>query len=126
MIFNSLDFAVFLPIVFAVYWSFKGSIKFQNLLIVFSSYIFYGWWDPRFLVLILFSTLVDYFVGLQISKSENRTKRKSLLFLSITVNLGLLAFFKYYNFFVDSFNDSFTILGSDFNLSSLEIILPVE
>ena len=98
MFFNSIDFAIFLPIVFVLYWfvTYKN-LKLQNFLIVFASYVFYGWWDWRFLSLILFSTVVDYFVGLGLKKEDNPTKRKILLWTSILVNLGFLGFFKYYN-----------------------------
>src|SRR5690554_2779723 len=104
MLFNSLDFAIFLPIVFFLYWFGVGkSIRNQNILIVVSSYVFYGWWDWRFLSLILFSTIVDYVIGLRLSTAEKPTTRKLLLWISVLVNLGLLGFFKYYNFFVDNF-----------------------
>jgi alginate O-acetyltransferase complex protein AlgI len=80
MLFNSIDFAIFLPIVFILYWFiFNKSLKLQNLLIVIASYIFYGWWDWRFLSLILFSTIVDYSVGLGLKKQEDPFKRKLLL-----------------------------------------------
>jgi alginate O-acetyltransferase complex protein AlgI len=88
MFFNSLDFAIFLPIVFLLYWYvFNGKIKLQNALIVAASYLFYGWWDWRFLSLILFSTIVDYTIGLKLSNEENHLKRKALLWISILVNL---------------------------------------
>lgn len=94
MLFNSIDFAIFLPIVFILYWFVMDkNLKLQNLLIVVASYIFYGWWDWRFLSLILFSSLVDYFVGIGLLNQENLTKRKILLWTSITVNLGFLGFF---------------------------------
>jgi alginate O-acetyltransferase complex protein AlgI len=126
MIFNSLDFAVFLPIVFILYWfGCDRHIKLQNLLIVIASYVFYGWWDWRFLSLIVFSTLVDYGVGLGLSKQIDSKKRKLLLALSIMVNLGLLGFFKYYNFFLDSFIHSFSFFGMTINANSLNVILPV-
>lgn len=101
------------------------NLKLQNVLIVVSSYVFYGWWDWKFLSLILFSTLVDYFVGVALSNQENQTKRKILLWSSIIVNLGFLGFFKYYNFFLDNFITAFTFFGSDIKANSLNIILPV-
>lgn len=126
MLFNSIDFAIFLPIVFILYWFITNkSLQLQNLLIVLSSYLFYGWWDWRFLGLIFFSTLVDYFVGRKLRIEENRTKRKILLWSSILVNVGFLAFFKYYNFFLDNFITAFTFFGSEINANSLNIILPV-
>jgi D-alanyl-lipoteichoic acid acyltransferase DltB (MBOAT superfamily) len=90
-----------------------------------ASYFFYGWWDYRFLALIAFSTLVDYTIGLAINKSIIKSRRKMLLLVSLVVNLGLLGFFKYYNFFIDSWVDSFSSLGIEMHRSSLNIILPV-
>lgn len=126
MIFNSLDFAIFLPIIFILYWFVVGkNLKYQNALIVVASYVFYGWWDWRFLSLILFSTLVDYSIGLRLSRQNNQTKRKLLLWASIFVNLGFLGFFKYYNFFLDNFITAFSFFGATINANSLNIILPV-
>lgn len=126
MFFNSIDFAIFLPIVFILYWFVVNKkLKLQNLLIVIASYVFYGWWDWRFLSLILFSTIIDYGVGLGLAKQENPTKRKVLLWTSILVNLGFLGFFKYYNFFLDNFTTAFSFFGTEINGDSLNIILPV-
>ncbi len=126
MLFNSLDFALFLPIVFILYWFVtKKNLKAQNILIVVASYVFYGWWDYRFLSLILFSTLVDYAIGRALSTQEDTSKRKALLWTSILVNLGFLGFFKYYNFFLDNFVSAFSFFGQEINANSLNIILPV-
>ena len=126
MLFNSFDFAIFLPIVFILYWFIANkTLRLQNLLIVVASYVFYGWWDWRFLSLILFSTLVDYFVGVRLGVEEKQTKRKVLLWTSILVNLGFLGFFKYYNFFLDNFITSFSFFGVGITANSLNIILPV-
>ena len=126
MLFNSIDFAIFLPIVFILYWFVANkNLKLQNLLIVVASYLFYGWWDYRFLSLILFSTIVDYSVGIGLLKQENITKRKILLWTSILVNLGFLGFFKYYNFFLDNFITAFSFFGTEIKANSLNIILPV-
>ena len=126
MLFNSIDFAVFLPIVFILYWFlFKSNLKLQNLLIVVSSYVFYGWWDWRFLSLIVFSTAVDYTVGQYLRNEENQLRRKVLLWTSILVNLGFLCLFKYYNFFIDNFTAAFSFFGTEISASSLDIILPV-
>ena len=103
----------------------KKSIKLQNLLIVIASYVFYGWWDWRFLSLIAFSTLVDYSVGIRLGIEQNQLKRKILLWISIIVNLGFLGFFKYYNFFIDNFTQAFSFFGREISSSSLNIILPV-
>jgi len=126
MLFNSIDFAIFLPIVFLLYWFVTDkNLKLQNFLIVAASYLFYGWWDWRFLSLILFSTIVDYSVGLGLLKQESQTKRKMLLWTSILVNLGFLGFFKYYNFFLDNFITAFSFFGTEIQANTLNIILPV-
>jgi D-alanyl-lipoteichoic acid acyltransferase DltB (MBOAT superfamily) len=126
MLFNSIEFAVFLPLVFFLYWYVTNrNLSLQNGLIILASYVFYGWWDWRFLTLIVFSTCVDYLVGIALSKSENQRKRKLLLFTSIAVNLGFLGFFKYFNFFLDSFEDAFRLFGQPIEASRLNIILPV-
>ena len=126
MLFNSIDFAIFLPIIFLIYWFVTNkNLKLQNLLIVVASYVFYGWWDWRFLSLIVFSTIVDYSVGRQLRAEENQHKRKILLWTSILVNLGFLGFFKYYNFFLENFITAFSFFGQEIQGNSLNIILPV-
>lgn len=126
MLFNSIDFAVFLPIVFLFYWLLvKKDVWFQNLLIVLASYVFYGWWDYRFLALILFSTVADYLVGRALNKTQNLSKRKILLWLSIFINIGFLGVFKYYNFFLENFISAFSFFGTEIKANSLRIILPV-
>ena len=126
MLFNSLEFAIFLPIVFILYWfATNKNLKLQNLLLLFSSYFFYGWWDWRFLALIVFSSTTDYIVGILLSKTEEENKRKILLLTSIFVNIGFLGFFKYFNFFSESFAQAFTLLGQPFEASRLNIVLPV-
>ena len=126
MLFNSIDFAIFLPIVFVLYWFVTNkNLKLQNFLIVIASYFFYGWWDWRFLTLIFFSTIIDYSVGYGLAKEDNKIKRKLLLWTSIILNLGFLGFFKYYNFFLDNFITAFSFFGTNINSNSLNIILPV-
>jgi len=126
LLFNSIEFSVFLPIVFVLYWFVTNkNLKLQNLLLLGASYIFYGWWDWRFLSLIVFSSCVDYYVGIALSKTRNHNNRKLLLLTSIGVNIGFLGFFKYFNFFAESFADAFTILGNPIEVSRLSIILPV-
>ena len=127
MLFNSIEFLLFLPVVFVLYWFvFNKNLKHQNLLILFSSYVFYGWWDYRFLSLIFLSTIVDYFIGLNIPKQDSEKKQKLFLWGSILFNLGVLGFFKYYNFFVDSWIDLFSSVGYDIkSVWTLNIILPV-
>ncbi|MDH7913274.1 MBOAT family O-acyltransferase [Winogradskyella sp. SYSU M77433] len=128
MLFNSLQFLIFLPIVYMLYWFvFKKNLKFQNLLVIVASYVFYGWWDWRFLFLIAFSTFLDFYVGQKIYKYLNdKKKAKYWLWLSVACNVGLLGFFKYYNFFVDSFIDMFSAFGYEIKSTwTLRIILPV-
>ena len=126
MLFNSIDFAIFLPVVFVLYWFvFKNSLKYQNLLIVAASYVFYGWWDWRFLGLIIFSTVLDFFIGKSLEKAKLEINRKLLLYTSITVNLGFLGIFKYFDFFVSNFIDAFSLFGVELSAGSLNIILPV-
>ncbi len=126
MLFNSIEFAIYLPIVFILYWFvLQKDLKVQNFFLVIASYVFYGWWDWRFLSLIMFSSIVDYSVGIGFSKYEEKTKRRLLLITSILVNIGLLGFFKYYNFFAESFADSFTFFGGHIDPNRLNIVLPV-
>ncbi len=126
MLFNSLDFAVFLPLVFLLYWTIKPlGIRLQNVFLVGVSYLFYGWWDWRFLGLIVFSTLIDYAVGRALASELKQSKRKVLLWLSILVNLGFLGFFKYFNFFLDNFVTAFTFFGGEVSMRALNIVLPV-
>ncbi|WP_339916531.1 MBOAT family O-acyltransferase [Yeosuana marina] len=127
MVFNSLEFFIFLPIVFVLYWFvFNKALKGQNSLLLVASYVFYGLWDWRFLSLILLSTIVDYFVGIRIYDSGDSLKRKSWLWVSVIFNVGLLGFFKYFNFFVDSWIDFSSFLGYDIQSPwMLHIILPV-
>ena len=126
MLFNSVEFAIFFPLVFAIYWLIgRRNLTLQNLFVLLASYTFYAFWDWRFLGLIIFSTLVDYSVGILLSKNFSKVKRKVLLGTSIALNLGLLGFFKYYNFFIESFVNAFSLFGQELRYSSLYIILPV-
>lgn len=123
MLFNSVDFAIFFPIVLLLYWFvFNRSLKTQNLFLIVVSYIFYAFWDWRFLGLIFVSSIVDFVVGRAMYDSSNR---KFLLLISLFVNLGILGFFKYYNFFIESFIDGFSLMGKSLESSTLNIILPV-
>ena len=126
MLFNSIDFAIFLPVVFVLYWFLTGSsLKAQNLLLVAASYFFYGWWDWRFLGLLLFLTIANYFLGLQLSQQTDETRRKGLFYAGLLVNLGVLAFFKYFNFFQNNFVAAFSLFGVEINAGTLNIILPI-
>ena len=125
MLFNSIEFAIFLPIVFLLYWFvFNRNLKLQNLFIVVASYVFYGWWDWRFLVLLAFTSLFSYASGLAIEKYRDTPgKAKTANLLNIVINLLILGVFKYYNFFVTSFADAF--LGGKTDGLLLKVILPV-
>ncbi len=130
MLFNSIQFAIFLPIVFLLYWfvfdrfisKSKWQLRLQNAFIVVASYVFYGWWDWRFLLLIAFTSLCSWGSGLLIGKAENKKKAKIWMWLNIVLNLGILALFKYYDFFVSEFAELFHI-STDGLL--LKVILPV-
>ena len=126
MLFNSLDFALFLPLVFLLYWFVGGaSVQRRNLILLAASYVFYGWWDWRFLSLLAASTLVDYLVGRGLDQVQERVRRKALLVLSLVVNLGLLGFFKYFNFFAAEFAQAFSFMGAPITAARLDIVLPV-
>ncbi len=126
MLFNSIEFALFLPAVFLAYWFvFQNSLKVQNLFLVAVSYFFYSRWDWRFLSLILFSTLVDYGIGLALARHRRPAIRKALMGASLAANLGLLGIFKYYHFFVDNFVALLSSLGISSHSGSLQVILPV-
>ena len=126
MLFNSFEFLVFLPTVFILYWFlFNKQLKSQNILIVVASYLFYGWWDWRFLSLIILSTVVDYVIGLQIHKRPEASVRKLLLGISLLVNLGVLGFFKYYNFFIESWIEAWGQFGVTMHVNTVQIVLPV-
>lgn len=125
MLFNSFEFFLFLPLVFALYWFvFNQSLKWQNALILVASYFFYGWWSWAFMGLLMLSTALDYAYGFWVA-SPNRKKAKLFLWLSILNNLGILAVFKYYNFFALQFQEGLTLLGLHTNPVLLQVALPV-
>lgn len=126
MLFNSLQFALFLPVVFALYWLLpRKKTVFQNSLLLFSSYFFYGCWDYRFLFLLIFSTLLDYFTGIKMHEAPNQQGKKFWFWLSIIVNLGFLGVFKYFNFFAGSFAEAAASVGWEVDVWVLNVILPV-
>lgn len=126
MLFASIEFTIFLPVVFIIYWSIpQDQTSKKNFLLLSASYFFYGWWDWRFLILIIGSSCIDYFVSFALESERENGKRKTLLAISILANLGLLLFFKYYNFFLDSFVEGFSFFGKSFDLDRLDIVLPV-
>jgi alginate O-acetyltransferase complex protein AlgI len=126
MLFNSFEFLVYLPLVFLLYWFvFNRNLKLQNLFVLAASYVFYGWWDWRFLLLIFFTSLCSYFSGIFIFNAEREWKKKAISAANIILNLGILGFFKYFNFFIDSFTEAFNLIGLHVNSWTLNIILPV-
>lgn len=126
MLFNSIGFLIFLPIVFCLYWFvFNKRYQNQNRLLLLASFYFYACWDWRFLFLLMFSIGLDYFSGIKIENSRNKREAKFWLTLSIVINLGFLGFFKYYNFFVESFADLLGGMGFKVNIWLLNVILPV-
>ncbi|WP_282078977.1 MBOAT family O-acyltransferase [Aquimarina algiphila] len=127
MLFNSVDFFIFLSLVFIGYWFVVyKNLRLQNVLLLVASYVFYGWWDWRFLSLIALSTIIDYTAGFRIYESKEKSVKKRWLWVSIIFNLGMLGFFKYYNFFIDSWIDLFAAVGYELQSTwTLQIILPV-
>jgi alginate O-acetyltransferase complex protein AlgI len=126
MLFNSYNYALFLPLVFLFYWFVFGrNLKSQNVFLLAVSYFFYGSWDYRFLFLLAFSTFLDYYTGIRIHRSQSQAMRKTWLIISVGVNLGFLMFFKYYNFFAEQAVAFLAAFGLKTSLWSLQIILPV-
>jgi alginate O-acetyltransferase complex protein AlgI len=121
--FYSIEFLLFLLLSLLFYWNLPR--RFQNRFLLLISYLFYASWDFRFLGLVLISTIVDYFCSQKIHLAQCQKERKSFLVISLVTNLSLLGFFKYFNFFIDSFNELIMILGFSSHLQSLEIILPL-
>jgi D-alanyl-lipoteichoic acid acyltransferase DltB (MBOAT superfamily) len=125
MLFNSVDFAIFLPFVFLIYWGLSKNVKIQNLFLLGASYFFYGWWDWRFLSLVLFCSIINYIAGLLMMKTDKQKRRKIILVVCCCVSFGVLGIFKYYDFFVTSFADSFRLIGIQLHVKTLQLILPV-
>ncbi|MFN6176982.1 MAG: MBOAT family O-acyltransferase [Flavobacteriales bacterium] len=126
MLFNSIDFAVFLPLVFLLYWTvFNRTLRLQNGFLLVVSAVFYGWWDWRYLGLVFISAAIDYVVAISLDGTSDEKRRRWLLTLSMVANLGMLGFFKYCDFFITSFNDAFTFMGMPIGLRTLNIVLPV-
>lgn len=126
MLFNSLEFILFLPIVFYLYWALRRRVRIQNLFVVIASYLFYGWWDWRFLLLIAFTTLCSYTSGILMERFRERKGVPKLICISnITLNLGILFLFKYFNFFAESLISLLTAIGIQAHPTTLSLILPV-
>lgn len=126
MLFNSIEFIFFLPTVFILFWFVcRQSLRLQNALLISASYLFYGWWDWRFLGLIILSSILDYSLTRGIDQSESPLRKKQLLWVSILVNLGILGFFKYFNFFVDSVAEVLHMFGMEADYITINVLLPV-
>ncbi|MCW3126399.1 MAG: rane bound O-acyl transferase family protein [Bacteroidetes bacterium] len=126
MVFNSIVFALFLPLVFLAYWFiFNRNVRLQNLFLIAASYFFYGWWDWRFLLLLAFTSLVDFGVGYGLNKTDDKGKRKMLLGITLVSNLSVLFFFKYFNFFADSTREMMSMLGWQADFVTIKVLLPV-
>lgn len=126
MLFNSIPFAIFLPIVFVLYWFVTNrSLKIQNILLLVASYVFYAWWDWRFLFLLILLSTANYFIGIGIEDNQEKRGGRIWFVVGLIVNLGVLGFFKYYNFFIDSFIDFVSLFGYDLPRSTTKIILPL-
>jgi alginate O-acetyltransferase complex protein AlgI len=127
MLFNSFEFIVFIFLFFGIYWTISKSfsITVRNIFILGASYVFYGWWDWRYLILIVLSSFLDYFIGNKIQSALSQKRKKLLLAISLSFNLGLLMYFKYVNFFIENFIELMNSFGFQANISSLNVILPI-
>lgn len=125
MLFNSLEFVVFFPIVFAVYWLARQNGKLQNAILVVASGVFYAWVDWRFIFLIAFTAMLTYITGRALLSSRQNRGRKGYIIVNVVINLAILGFFKYYNFFIDSFNNAFRSIGVALDMPTLQLILPI-
>jgi len=125
VLFNSVEFAFFLLIVFLIYWPLKSSGRIQNLLLLVAGYIFYGWWDWRFLILLASDTVVNYLIGIKIETSRGDWHKKFYLIVGLVINLGVLGFFKYFNFFIDGFIDLVSLFGCQVQGMAIKVILPL-
>lgn len=126
MLFNSFNFAIFLIVVFILYWFVTSkSLKAQNILLLLSSYFFYACWNWHFVFLLIFSTFLDYFTGLKIYESKSKALKKTWLIISVGVNVGFLGFFKYYNFFANSFADLLGVFHLHLSVQTINVLLPV-
>ena len=126
MLFNSFEFLIFLPIVFLLYWFVFKPLRAQNLFVVAASYVFYGWWDWRFLLLIALTTVCSFASGILLERSEGKRGRQKFISASnIILNLGILGVFKYYNFFGENLAALFRLFGMELDWVTVDILLPV-
>ena len=123
MYFNSLEFCLFFAVVYGLYFVFR--LRSQNVLLLIASYVFYGWWDWRFLGLIILSTVIDYFCGRNIESAKSQRGQRLWLLFRVAANLGILGFFKYYNFFVANIGRVLGPLGLSMDIGIASIVLPV-
>src|SRR6478735_5688115 len=123
MLFNTFHFAYFFAILFPLYWALPH--RPQNHLLLAASYYFYACWDPRFLALLVLSTVMDFACGLAVARIEDTRKRKLFVALSMALNLGMLGYFKYYNFFAESLQAALVRAGISVPLGHLDVVLPI-
>ncbi len=112
-------------IVFCTYWLFRSSCRIQNLFLLFASYVFYGWWDWRFLILLASISTFNYFIGINIETGKGDWRKKFYLIFGLVINLGVLGFFKYFNFFIDGFTDLVSLFGYQIQSLTIKVILPL-
>ena len=125
MLFNSIAFLIFLPLVFSIYWIAQRNWKIQNLIVVIASYVFYGWWDYRFLGLLFLSTFLSFLSGLLIAKNTSDKSRKWICASNIIINLSILGYFKYFNFFVENLQQGLAVFGYQLDGITQDVILPL-
>src|SRR5438045_3137078 len=125
MAFNSLAFALFLPLVFALYWLLPRKVLLQNLLLLLASYFFYAWWSYKFLLLIFVSSAITYLLARRLERTERASWRRMLLWTSLAVNFGVLVLFKYLGFFVNSLIALLNTFGLHTDSFTLKLILPL-
>src|SRR5688500_10617033 len=126
MVFNSIAFAVFFGLFFLLYWFvFNRNLKYQNLFLLTAGYIFYAWWDWRFLSILIGTSFINYILGISIEKAQNPRHKKTLVSVGVLFSIGVLVVFKYFNFFVTSFIDALSTLHIALNLQTLNIIIPL-
>lgn len=125
MLFNSIEFLIFCPLVFLLYWFVFKSLRWQNIFVVVTSYIFYGWWNYRFLLLIALTTLCSFVSGLLVERYSQRKVKKLITASNIVLNLAILCVYKYYNFFVESFVEIMQLVGLNVTPPLLHLVLPV-
>lgn len=126
MLFNSIEFILFLPVVFFLYWFLSHKRNMQNFLVVIASYLFYGWWDWRFLILIVITSFCSFISGVLLHVYENNVSRRRVVSATnIILNLGILGLFKYFNFFTDNLQLLFESIGYQLDFITIDVILPV-